>query len=78
MDKNIDDNEVQDWFDSEDEIPAAGQDTEAVSLEEKYAQSQLRVIRTSMDFTLHHLKQSLEDREYINASLKYQRRHRWD
>ncbi|PLV58643.1 hypothetical protein NV64_14135 [Erwinia sp. B116] len=31
-----------------------------------------------MDFTLHHLKQSLEEGDYINASPKYQRRHRWD
>lgn len=73
----IDDEEVNEWFESEDET-AESVEAETVSLEEKYSESQLRVVRTSMDFTLYHLKQSLEDREYINASPKYQRRHRWD
>jgi len=73
----IDDDEVAEWFDSEDENGEVTE-SEETSLEEKYSKSQLRVVRTSMDFTLHHLKQSLEDREYINASPKYQRRHRWD
>jgi hypothetical protein len=73
----IDDDEVAEWFDSEDENGEVAE-SEETSLEEKYSKSQLRVVRTSMDFTLHHLKQSLEDREYINASPKYQRRHRWD
>lgn len=73
----IDDDEVNDWFESEDEVVET-KEAETVSLEEKYSESQLRVVRTSMDFTLHHLKQSLDDRDYINASPKYQRRHRWD
>lgn len=73
----INDDEVSEWFDAEDETGTNGV-TEEQSLEDKYSESQLRVVRTSMDFTLHHLKQSLEDREYINASPKYQRRHRWD
>lgn len=73
----IDDDEITEWFDSEDETSTAAI-SEEISLEKKYSESQLRVVRTSMDFTLHHLKQSLEDREYINASPKYQRRHRWD
>ncbi|MBU2965438.1 DUF262 domain-containing protein [Amphritea sp. 2_MG-2023] len=73
----IDDDEVTEWFDSEDET-STDPIPEEVSLETKYSESQLRVVRTSMDFTLYHLKQSLEDREYINASPKYQRRHRWD
>ncbi|WP_341503692.1 DUF262 domain-containing protein [Gallaecimonas sp. GXIMD4217] len=73
----IDDDEVAEWFDSEDETGTTAT-KEEISLEKKYSESQLRVVRTSMDFTLHHLKQSLEDREYINASPKYQRRHRWD
>lgn len=75
---SINDDEIQEWFESEDEIGDAIQKNESISLEEKYLDSQLRVVRTSMDFTLHHLKQSLEDNDYINASPKYQRRHRWD
>lgn len=75
---NISDEEIQDWFESEEELSSSDQEVQQVPLEEKYSSSQLRVVRTSMDFTLHHLKQSLEDKEYINASPKYQRRHRWD
>ncbi|WP_422528616.1 GmrSD restriction endonuclease domain-containing protein [Serratia fonticola] len=76
--KNIEENEINDWFESEDESSDGSIMSNNISVEEKFAQSQLRVIRTSMDFTLHHLKQSLEDKEYINAAPKYQRRHRWD
>ena len=75
---DIDDETIQDWFESEDETDESNQQNEQIPLEEKYSTSQLRVVRTSMDFTLHHLKQSLEDKEYINTSPKYQRRHRWD
>lgn len=75
--KNIEENEVDAWFESED-IEEDIDNIESISIEEKFTQSQLRVIRTSMDFTLHHLKQSLEDQDYINSAPKYQRRHRWD
>lgn len=74
----IDDEDIEGWFDSEDDINETPQSKVSTTLEEKYSSSQLRVVRTSMDFTLHHLKQSLEDNDYINASPKYQRRHRWD
>ncbi|WP_024299412.1 DUF262 domain-containing protein [Methylomicrobium lacus] len=74
----ISDEEIQDWFESEEELSSSDQEVQKIPLEEKYSSSQLRVVRTSMDFTLYHLKQSLEDKEYINASPKYQRRHRWD
>lgn len=73
----IDDEMVQEWFDLEEESPET-ENEEYLSLEEKYSSSQLRVVRTSMDFTLYHLKQSLEQKEYINTSPNYQRRHRWD
>ncbi len=74
----IDDEDIEGWFDSEDDINETPQSKVSTTLEEKYSSSQLRVVRTSMDLTLHHLKQSLEDNDYINASPKYQRRHRWD
>lgn len=77
-DNDIDDEEIQGWFEAEEEVNDLSQPESAIPLEEKYTSSQLRVVRTSMDFTLHHLKQSLEDNDYINASPKYQRRHRWD
>jgi len=76
--KEIADNEIDEWFDSEDDTVETPSDGNKISIEEKFTQSQLKVIRTSMDFTLHHLKQSLEDQEYINSAPKYQRRHRWD
>lgn len=76
--KIIEENEINDWFESEEDSDETLSDSNQISIEDKFAQSQLRVIRTSMDFTLHHLKQSLEDKEYINAAPKYQRRHRWD
>lgn len=75
---DISDEEIQDWFESEEELSGSNHDVQQIPLEEKYSSSQLRVVRTSMDFTLYHLKQSLEEKEYINASPKYQRRHRWD
>lgn len=76
--KNIDDIEIDEWFDEEGEDSDRNGSSPVLSIEEKFSISQLKVIRTSMDFTLHHLKQSLEEGDYINASPKYQRRHRWD
>jgi len=73
--------EVDEWFDEEDE------DTEAEdpaptppekSIEEKYADSQIRVVRSNMDFSLHMLKESASSNSWINRSPDYQRRHRWD
>ncbi|HFP9403729.1 TPA: DUF262 domain-containing protein [Raoultella planticola] len=76
--RSIDDVEINEWFDEEAEDAEINETPSALSIEEKFSISQLKVIRTSMDFTLHHLKQSLEEGDYINASPKYQRRHRWD
>lgn len=76
--KNIDDNEIEEWFDEEGDETEKNPPSPVMNIEEKFSISQLKVIRTSMDFTLHHLKQSLEEGDYINASPKYQRRHRWD
>jgi hypothetical protein len=76
--KRISENEIEEWFISEETTGELFPAEQKKTLEEKYAESQLRVIRTSLDFTLYHLKQSLEDKDYINASPNYQRRHRWD
>jgi hypothetical protein len=45
---------------------------------EKYTNSQLRIVRTNIDYSLHSLRQSLPDDSYINMSPLYQRRNRWD
>ncbi|QSO52342.1 DUF262 domain-containing protein [Alicyclobacillus curvatus] len=45
---------------------------------EKYASGQLRIVRSTMDFTLHNLRQVISDKSYLNISPSYQRRNRWD
>jgi hypothetical protein len=77
----FDEDEVQDWFDEEEESeqedpakPAAS----AESVAEKYARSQLRVVRETKDYTLDYLQHALEqDRYIINVAPEYQRRQRW-
>lgn len=68
--------EIEKWFDAEDEV--SEQATPPISLESKYTESQLRIVRTAMDFSLHMLKSSLADSSYINLAPQYQRRNRWD
>ncbi len=70
------DEEIEEWFASEEESIVSID--ESVDLEQKYRSTQLRIIRTNIDFTLHQLRQSLRDSSYINLSPVYQRRHRWD
>lgn len=69
--------EVEEWFESEDEgveITVTPED----ALSEKYTGTQLRVVRSTLDFTLHTLKSALSDPNYISLSPSYQRRGRWD
>jgi len=73
-----DEEEVQEWFESQEEITQPKSAPTELSIEEKYARTQLRIVRTTMDFSLHNLRQSLDDSSYINLSPTYQRRHRWD
>lgn len=70
------DEEVEEWFDSEEE--SSEESREEVDIVTKYTEAQLRIVRTTMDFSLHNLRQSLRDSSYINLSPPYQRRHRWD
>jgi len=83
-DKNaggIDDAIVDEWFEDEDE-GAEEANTPVVptkkTVEEKYAESQLRVVRSTIDFSIYSLKQNFFDSNYINIAPEYQRRHRWD
>lgn len=73
----ISDDDIEQWFDSE-EIETSTDTTSEEALSKKYADTQLRVVRSTLDFTLHTLKSSLEDKNYINLSPGYQRRGRWD
>lgn len=44
----------------------------------KYVDGQLRIVRTTMDFSLYNLKQVIGDSDYIDTMPSYQRRNRWD
>lgn len=71
--------EVDEWFEEEDENTEAEETVPApLSIEEKYADSQIRVVRSNMDFSLHMLKETASSNTWINRSPDYQRRHRWD
>lgn len=74
---NISEELVSEWIDA-DEVAEVSGATSPDDLAKKYAEVQLRVVRSSMDFTLHHLKASLNDASYINLAPGYQRRARWD
>jgi len=74
--ESISDSEVEEWFESEDSSaePTPGHG----DIVQRYTEAQLRIVRTTMDLSLHNLRQSLKDSTYINLKPTYQRRHRWD
>ena len=74
--EEITETEVEAWFESEDEVPRS--DPHDVDFVQRYTEAQLRIVRSNMDLSLHNLRQSLKDDNYINLSPTYQRRHRWD
>lgn len=68
--------EVNNWFEEEEEAPVAAVVT--VDVAEKYARSQLRVVRETKDYQLDYLRHALQPgRELIDTSPTYQRRLRW-
>jgi hypothetical protein len=71
--------EVEEWFDEEDVAPGEPHSTKSSqSPDEKYAHSQLRVIRESKDYQLDYLRHALQPgAESIHTSPEYQRRLRW-
>lgn len=76
----IPEEEVQEWFEEEEaeqeelSAPATGPE----SIADKYARSQLRVVRETRDFTLDYLQHALKSDTYIiNVAPEYQRRQRW-
>lgn len=75
----VDEEEIQEWFDAEDEDEFLSSDDKNPDLlSRKYSDTQLRVVRSTLDFTLHTLKSALAEPNYINISPSYQRRGRWD
>ena len=82
-DESISQEEIEQWYEEEedeDEVEGdqAPPDAPAGVLEEKYSSAQIQIVRSTIDFTLHTLRQSLKDENYINISPDYQRRTRWD
>lgn len=76
-DQEINETEVESWFEQENEDPSAPT-AKAMDPAEKYARSQLRVIRETKDYQLDYLKHALQPgRELIDISPAYQRRLRW-
>lgn len=80
LDNNIlelSDDDVEEWFDSEDDSLNVVALTDE-ELSNKYSESQVRIVRSSLDFTLHTLATSMKDKSYLDIAPGYQRRARWD
>ncbi|HEU4454036.1 MAG TPA: DUF262 domain-containing protein [Longimicrobium sp.] len=80
VDVGFDEEEVQTWFEEEeaDTEEAVKVAVSPESVAEKYARSQLRVVRETKDYTLDYLHHALQqDRYIINVAPEYQRRQRW-
>jgi hypothetical protein len=71
--------EIQEWFDEEEELEAPdAKIATPETIAEKYAKSQLRVVRETKDYTLDYLQHALQQERYIiNVAPEYQRRQRW-
>jgi len=79
QDTNVQADEVEDWFDQEDEgQPQSDPSSTPRDPGQKYAESQLRVVRETRDYQLDYLQHALQPgRELIDISPAYQRRLRW-
>jgi len=73
----LSENDIEEWFDSE-EVDGPEFLLSDEELSRKYADTQIRIVRSSLDFTLHTLVSSLQDKTYLNIAPGYQRRARWD
>jgi hypothetical protein len=79
----IDEQEVEEWF-SEEELDDSEVQTEEnipkqtkeEDISSKYANTQLRIVRTNLDYSIDYLKTSLGTS--IDLEPQYQRRSRWD
>jgi len=71
--------EVNEWFDNEDfDSPADVLSTEVTdeSIAKKYSNTQLRIVRTNIDYSIDYLKNAIDS--LIDLKPQYQRRSRWD
>lgn len=70
--------DVDEWFESEEEAEEGDAKTIPADPAKKYADSQLRVVRETKDYQLDYLQHALKPgRELIDISPAYQRRQRW-
>lgn len=78
-DGDVDPEEVEDWYAQEEEDELDGeQESPPLDPGQKYANSQLRVVRETKDYQLDYLQHALQPgRELIDISPFYQRRLRW-
>lgn len=79
----IDEQEVEDWFSEEEQDDSESQIEETIpkqtkeeDISSKYANTQLRIVRTNLDYSIDYLKSSLGTS--IDLEPQYQRRSRWD
>lgn len=70
--------EIETWFEDESSEALVSVNGQAQDPAEKYARSQLRVIRETKDYQLDYLRHALQSgKELIDTSPGYQRRLRW-
>lgn len=70
--------EVEEWFEDEAAEVSSEVPSQALDPAEKYARSQLRVVRETKDYQLDYLKHALQPgKELIDTAPGYQRRLRW-
>lgn len=70
--------EVEEWFDDEEGEAPSTAGPQTLDAAEKYARSQLRVVRETKDYQLDYLKHALQPgKELIDTAPGYQRRLRW-
>lgn len=75
---HITNEEVEKWFDEEDDETVSIDQSQDWDPAEKYARSQLRVVRETKDYQLDYLKHALQPgKELIDTAPGYQRRLRW-
>lgn len=76
--ESIDDHEVEEWFEEqeESEVVEKPEDSTTESISNKYTNTQLRIVRTNLDYSIDYLRSSISSS--INLEPQYQRRSRWD
>ena len=76
--QDFSESEVEEWFEGESDEETQEEQTVGGALFEKYAKSQIRVVRETKDYTLDYLRYALQPgQDLIEVDPIYQRRLRW-